>query len=185
MKRFAASPQDVTPVLDAGLVAGAGVREGILIPAILVDVAARPGVKELIRVHEHFDEGDVAIAWGRGVTSKTFLYLSVRCERPFQTAFTLRFAMPKQAGIVDAMLQAHCFYLQNGPTGHLSAHLDERKLLIDIPDTGFGHEWDGIYRSAAAKMARAAGASHSESKESAGAMIAEMRRLLRLRFPDP
>lgn len=184
MERFEVPPDGVVSVLDVGLQAGIGVREGGWVPIVLVDTADRPAVAELLRVHEHFEEGDVSISWGRPVGTKDAIYLRIRCARPLETVVALKFPMPHLATSVESILRARCFYLQHGPTGKLSNHLDEPKLLVDIPDTGFGGEWEKIYHSATAKMARASGASFLESRKAADLAITEMREFLNLRLPD-
>lgn len=173
----------VLPIISDAGIAGP-VADGRLVPALIVDTGARPEVAEMIRVHEHLPPGDVASQWASVAESDDLVALVLKFERPVALEVTLLFSIERQALVIDSVLNAGALYLQAGQAGdRLSTRLDAPRILIEIPDMGFGPHWDILLRKRMTNvMATRLGVSRRKARPAAEKFIREMRRLRGLRF---
>jgi hypothetical protein len=75
-------------VLDVGVTVG---DDGVAYPTVVLDVAARPDVADLARVHAIEGIGDVATS---ATLTGTGLVLTVRLTRPVRASFSIAFELP-------------------------------------------------------------------------------------------
>lgn len=75
-------------VLDAGVTVG---DDGVAYPTVVLDVAGRPDVADLARVHAIEGIGDVATS---AAFTDTGVVLTVRLTRPVRAAFSIAFVLP-------------------------------------------------------------------------------------------
>lgn len=75
-------------VLEAGITLG---DDGTAYPTVVLDVAGRPDVADLARVHAVEGIGDVATSVA---VTEAGLLLTVRLTRPVRAAFSIAFVLP-------------------------------------------------------------------------------------------
>lgn len=173
--------QPVRIISDAA-VATVGVGDGRLIPLVIIDSAGRPDIEELVRVHEHLPPGDVKVQWGNLKSGSDGIALFLRFTRPAEVLLVLQFDIVKQGVIVDQILLSRALYLQPGREGdRLSNNLDARKILIEVPETGFRKTWDKILVKYLVKDFRRRGLPKHQAKEATKAVIEEWRKFGRSR----
>ena len=169
-------------IISDAAVASVGVGDGRLIPLVIIDSTGRPDVEELVRVHEHLPPGDVNVQWGYLKDSSDGIALILSFIRPAEVLIVLQFDIVKQAVIVDQILSSKALYLQPGRDGdRLSNNLDARKVLIEVPDTGFSKTWDKILVKYLVKDFRRRGLPKYQAKEATKAVIEEWRKFGRFR----
>lgn len=177
-------PWEALPVqiISDPAIATVGVADGRFIPLLIIDSSDRPDIEELVRVHEHLPPGDVNVQWAQLLKFPDSIALLLRFIRPVETLLIINFDIAKQGCIVDQILSSRALYLQPGRKGDRPVNtLDSKKILIDIPDTGFSRTWDDIFSTHLLKWFRQKGLKKYEAKEAAEKAIKEWRRLGQLR----
>ncbi len=81
-------------MLDAGVTVG---NDGVTYPTVVLDVAGRPDVADLARVHATEGIGDVATS--AAVTDAGML-LTVRLTRPVRASFSIAFSLPEHLEVL-------------------------------------------------------------------------------------
>jgi hypothetical protein len=171
-------------IVGDGAIATSGVVEGAMIPVVIVDTNLRPDIDELIRVHEYFSPGDVEIQWGREGKDKKIVSLYIFFQRPVEAIAIINFDISRQGILVEQILATRAFYLQAGRLGdRVSETLDNPKIAIDVPDTGFRTEWDRLFLKSTVSKMRAQGLSRHQSKQVAKDAINEIRKISEIRVP--
>lgn len=167
----------VSIVADAA-VASQGVREGKLIPLLIIACSDRPDISELVRVHQHLPPGDVECQWGQRQGTKGKIALFLKFIRPSEIFVVLEFDIERQGGLVDQILRAGALYIQPGQIGdRLITTTDNPKILIHIPDTGFHSEWEKIFMKQLTEGFKRRGLKGSKAKEAALMFLKEWRKL--------
>jgi hypothetical protein len=169
-------------IVSDAVMATVGVGDGRLIPLVIIDSAERPDIEELVRVHEHLPPGDVKVQWGDLKSSPDSIALLLRFTRPVEALLVLDFDIVKQGGVVDQILSSRALYLQPGRKGdRLSNTFDAKRILIEVPETGFSKTWDGILFKHLVKDFQRKGLPKQQAKEATKAFIEEWRKLGRSR----
>jgi hypothetical protein len=164
----------VMPVVADGGLAIKGQVGGRLVPVVMVDMTGRPDVAELVRIHEHLGMGDCFSQWAQAGNR---LMLRLQFERPIELAIGLTFELPQQAGLVDQILSARAVYLQHGVEGDsMSTTMDNPRLVIELPPTGFEEEWERLFPSSLTRAFRAQGLKRAAAKEAARDMVERWRK---------
>ena len=173
--------QPVTIISDA-IMATVSVGEGRLIPILIIDSAERPDIEELVRVHEYLPPGDVKVQWGHLKNTPECIALILKFVRPMEVLLVLNFNIVKQGGIVDQILLAKALYLQPGREGdRFSKKIDAKRILIEVPDTGFCMTWDELLFKSLVKDYRKKGLPKHQAKEATRQFIEEWRKFGRTR----
>lgn len=167
----------VNIVADAAI-ASQGVREGKLIPLLIIDRSQRPDLSEFVRLHQHLPPWDVECQWGQRQGTKGKIALFLKFIRPSEIFTVLEFDIERQGGLVDQILRAGALYIQPGQVGERFIKTpDNPKILIHIPDTGFSPEWELIFMKHLVDVFKRRGLKGSKAKEAASMMLKEWRKL--------
>lgn len=171
-------PEDRSvPIVGDAAIAGS-VADGRLVPVLILDTHNHPTIEEVIRLHEHFAPGDVEFNWGRTKRSKDEVFLTLDFERPVEAEALLMFSIERQGRLVDLILRSRALYLQAGKPGdRLSTALEEPRILLTLPDTGFAEYWDGVYLKRMTEVIRRdAGIPRAQARGAARELIETIRR---------
>jgi hypothetical protein len=179
------NPWEARPatIISDAAVATVNVGEGRLIPLVIIDSSERPDIEELVRVHEYLPPGDVTVQWGHMENTPEWIALFLRFVRPVEVLLVLNFNIVKQGGIVDQILLSRALYLQSGRAGDRFRNtIDAKRILIDVPETGFGKTWNGLLFKRLVKDFRQRGLPKYQAKEAARGLIEEWRKFGRSRL---
>jgi hypothetical protein len=150
--------------------------DGRLIPLIILDTTGRPDLEELIRVHQYVGPGDVVSQWAAIEDGSGRVGLLLSFEKPMDVSALILFDLASQGGLVDQIVRVKGLYLQAGREGDRFIKDTERpKVLMEIPDTGFGQVWDKLFLRSVVKRMRDAGLTRREAKEAAQSHITQWR----------
>lgn len=165
-------------VINDAAVATVGVGDGRLIPLLIIDSAGRPDFEELVRVHEYLPPGDVKVQWGDLKSAPDDIALILRFTRPLEVLLLLNFDIVRQGVVVDQILSSKALYLQPGREGdRLVNTLDAKRILIEVPETGFSKIWDETLFKHLVKDFRRKGLPKHQAKEAARGAIEEWRKI--------
>lgn len=177
---FAIRNNEATPVniIADAAIASMGVREGKLIPLLIIDRSHRPDLSEFVRLHQHLPPGDVECQWGQRHGTKGKIALFLKFIRPSEIFVVLEFDIERQGGLVDQILRAGAVYIQPGQAGdRFITTSDNLKILIHIPDTGFSVEWETIFMNHLVDGFKKRGLSGPNARDAASMMLKEWRKL--------
>lgn len=185
-KRASVSEKPFVRIITEGAIAGIGIAEGKLIPVLIVDTSLRPDVDELVRVHEHLPPGDVGSQWGAPKGIKDSVALIMTFTRPSEVTIVLNFDLRLHGGAVDLILASRALYLQPGKEGdRASTTVGNRKILCEVPETGFSERWMQIRHEFLVKKFRGQGLTKRDAKLAATGVIEEFRKIMDFRWPNP
>lgn len=149
---------------------------GKIIPLVIIDTKTRPDIEELVRVHEHLQPGDVNFFWCEPDRPDHGVGLLLKFVRPMNLTMMLLFNLERHAGLVDQILTARALYIQPGQDGdRLIRTLDNKKILLDLPDNGFKKTWDRILLKQVTRQFREKGMRRGDAREAAQDFIAKWR----------
>ena len=130
-------------IVHEGAAATSGLAEGGLIPTLILDLGDRPDVTELIRLHHHYKSGHALFTWGKYGEVGNHVSLYVEFTRPAKVTFVINFTLQKYDVVVEQILNSGGLFIVSGQRGdRMSSAMDNPKLLLDIPDTGFRPYWN-------------------------------------------
>lgn len=93
-----------------------------------------------------------------------------------ELAVILDFDILKQGGLVDQILTSNALYLQPGQDGdRFVANPNAPKVLVEVPDTGFGKPWTKMFHQRVVKDMRKRGLNRQQAKQAANQFIKEWR----------
>lgn len=168
------------PVVGDAGIAIDGVSQGRMVPLVIVDDSKLPQLSELIRLHEHFDEGgDVNSQWGtqKDLLGKTKIILILEFIRPMKLECVFVFDLRKQGIIVNQIISSARMYIMTGRLGDRYVHkINDPKIYIDIPETGFFPAWNKIYFSDLVQRFKKEGKSQKAAKIAADEFLAKQRK---------
>lgn len=142
--------------------------EGRLIPLLILDTALRPDIIDLIAIHQNMPPGDVKVTWGKRSMSMKIILLLLQFERPAETTICIEFSVEKYGPVIDLTLGSQAVYIQGGKVGdRLGSTMDEPRILVEIPDTGFSSEWNEAWISSLVKQYKRKGLSRKKAKNAA------------------
>lgn len=142
--------------------------EGRLIPLLILNVAERPDIVDLIEIHQTMPPGDVKVTWAKRARSMKTLLLLLQFERPAETTIYLEFSVEKYGPVIDLILGSQAVYIQGGKVGDkLGTTMDEPRILVEVPDTGFSAEWDEAWVSSLIRQYKQRGLSKRNAKSAA------------------
>jgi len=172
----------VVNIIANGSLAGP-VREGVNIPILVVDGTKIPALAEAIAAAKYERDGDVQTVWAQDRRTKNFI-LHVQLLRPTPAEFLIVFAMPKQAILIDGILESGAVYLKPGKDGDtFRSTFSDESLLVDVPTSEFNSRWPARYRGALMESLRRKGLNAKEARVGAEETYAKLRLITTLRMP--
>jgi hypothetical protein len=181
-------PREVHPVrivADAAI-STRGLHGGRLLPVLLLDTSDRPDIAEFIRVHDSLGPGDVKTQWGQVERHEGTVALFLDFIRPIELFILLEFNIVRQGVLVEQTLTGQGLYLARAEDAddRLKKDFDRPKVIVEVPNTGFGETWDDLFHKYLAKDFRDRGLSRSDSRRAARSAIQELRKISSLRMRD-
>ena len=171
------------PVVSNAAIATSAIGEGRFIPLVIIDTSNHKHIEDLVNVHEKLPPGDVEIRWGWPQNSKETISLILDFKKPIITKILLDFDIMLNGGLVDLIINSKALYLQPGRQGdRLGATMDNPRILVEIPDTGFDGTWLDKWKKTTFKKMRNQGLSRAEAKKASQALIDGWRKTLSLRM---
>ncbi|MGA9109745.1 MAG: hypothetical protein WB290_05550 [Smithella sp.] len=168
-------------VADAAI-ATRNLNEDRLIPLVILDTTERPDIEELIRIHAYITPGDVMIQWAKLKNSEGTIVLILSFKRPSELSVVINFDIVKQGILVDQILTSKGLYIQAGRDGdRFITNPHAKKIIIEIPDTGFLKTWDQLFHSKIMNDMRNNGLGRHQAKNAATMFINELRKFGKLR----
>lgn len=182
-------PREARPVRIVGdaALSTRGLHGGRLLPLLLLDTSDRPDISEFIRIHSKTSElGDVKTQWCQIQGHDRTAVLLLTFIRPVELFMILEFDIVRQGILVAQALAGQGMYLAiaEHEADRLKENIDRPKVLIDVPDTGFGKTWDDLFYKHLAEDFRGRGLSRSDSRRAARSAIEELRKFGSLRMRD-
>lgn len=171
------------PIISDAAIATPKIGDGKLIPVLLLDTKDRQNLEKMVIAHKFLPPGDVKVWWGRAPKStddKVTLFLEF--YRPAELTILIDFDILRQGVLIDLMLASKSFYLQPSRQGErFSTTLDNPRIIVEIPDTGFADIWNKMRRKAVIKDLKRKGLTRREAKVAADRLIEEWRKFSKLR----
>lgn len=181
--RTAREARPVRIVGDAAVATGS-LSEGRLVPVLIVDASDRPDIKELVRVHQDLNPGDVSLWWGQRKKQEGSVILIVQFERPIELTMVIEFDIESQGSLVDLILRSRAFFLQTGQEGDRFIITQNRpRIIVDVPDMGFEPVWEKLLVKRLTRSFRKEGHSRSNARKAALQFLKEWRRFSSMRMP--
>lgn len=155
----------IVPIIDDGAIATQNVGEGRMVPVIIVDCSEIIELRDLIYAHEdNMPPGDVECTWAVLAKDKTKVILILKFTKPSNLEVSLQFYIEKQYSIVDGILISNGLYLQPSESGmKVSEGLQNKKILVEIPETGFSPKWEELYTKMLINKFKRSGFSRSDA----------------------
>lgn len=169
-------------VADAGIAAGF-IGEGRLIPLLILDTTERPDIEEFIRVHQYVRPGDVVSQWATIEDGSGNVGLHLIFENPVALTALIVFDVVTQGVLVDQIVRTRGLYIQAGKPGDRFVHDTQKpKVIMEIPNTGFGRVWEDIFYKSTLRQFRKMGLRRGEARSAARSCIDEWRKFADLRM---
>ena len=154
------------PIVGDGAIATNAIGEGRMVPVLIVDCSEKVELRDLIYAHEDTESGDVSVRWTTEKWKKDKIILLLEFSSPSVLEVFLKFDVKKYVGVIDGILHANALYLQPEESGKkVSEGMDNVKILVEIPDTGFLPAWEKIYTGCLTKVFKKSGFSKAEAKK--------------------
>lgn len=162
---------------DAGIASGM-VGDGRFIPLLILDTSRRPDIADMIAIQANAPPGDVDSAWCQIQSGpKDHLALLLQFHRPVELGVTLNFDLGQYGDAVELALRSRSLYLRGGKPG------DRYFTTINVPTmtvelgANFPHgQWTELWFKAIFRKLRREGLGRWESRRTASAYIARMRK---------
>ncbi|CDO38566.1 hypothetical protein [Novosphingobium sp. KN65.2] len=174
-------PREATPVeiVGDGAISTAGVGDGRMLPVLILGTQQRPDIVEYIQIHQHGALGDVNVQWGEMPEYSDTVMLILSFIRPVQMKVIVAFDLRRNHGfLVEQILLTNGVYIQAGASGdRLKNTMDQPRIVIEIPDTGFRRQWDRLFLQHTVTMLRERGLDRKQAKAAAPEAIAQLREI--------
>jgi hypothetical protein len=169
----------VVPIVGDGAMAGTGHVFGKLVPVVIVDATDRPDLHDVVEAHQFQEPGDHTIIWGRArgteYDNRFVISLLIHFVRPVESFALLLFDLKDSAALVNQIVKTKYMYLQAGAPGdRLGNTLEAKRVLIQIPDTGYEKTWDKLLYDSVVADFRNRGLDKKESASAARMAIASL-----------
>jgi len=133
------------PVVGDAGVGIEGFADGKIVPVVIIDAVNAPEVQELIKMHQHVEDGDAIFAWGYPRGDNLEMHLLMRFLRPMEVEFGIKFDLRKDVLLVDAITTAGVLHIQCGQPGDRFIHnLDAPQIHADVSSIQDKPRWATI-----------------------------------------
>ena len=141
-------------------------RDGKLIPLVVVDTNERPDIDSLFASYTPETVGDVAIQWGRrDGAPKGTVTLNIQFIAPVKQFLMLDFEIVRQGLVVDGILRTRELYLQGIRSGgEADTQAPSPKVRVVVPDTKFDGIWEELLIAELVQRSKALGASDDHAR---------------------
>jgi hypothetical protein len=178
--------EPLVPIVADAAIATERLGDGRLIPLIIADTSNRPDLEEFIRVHQYLGPGDVISQWATLEDGSGRIALSLSFKKPMEMQAIFAFDPTTQGGLIDQIVHSKGLYIQAGKPGdRLIKNPDARKIIVEIPDTGFSDVWNEMFFQAIVRRLRREGLSRRNAKQIAEQYIVDWRKFGRFRIKKP
>ena len=181
-------PHEARPVriVADATISTRGLQGGRMLPVLLLDTSDRPDLAEFIRIHDHFEPGDVKTQWGQVAGHEGTVALLLTFTRPMELFVVLEFEIVRQGILVEQTLTGRGLYLTQAERedDRFMKNSDRPSVIVEVPETGFEKTWNDLFHKRLAKDFRAKGLSRSDSRRAARSAIEELRKFGSLRMRD-
>tara|TARA_B100000315_G_C14536071_1_gene568501 strand:- start:1054 stop:1617 length:564 start_codon:yes stop_codon:yes gene_type:complete len=168
----------IVPIVKNGAIATQRIGEGRMVPVLIVNCSEKVELRDLIYAHKDSAPGDVSVTWATPKRGKDKVYLQLKFTIPSSLEVFLQFDIKNLGGVVDGILHAKALYLQPTESGtRVMDGLENEKILVEIPDTGFFPTWEKLYTGNLTKTFKKLGFSRSEAKQAADQHKAKLREI--------
>lgn len=178
---------DISPVLIVGdaVIASRGIGEGRLIPLVIIDTSSRLDIDDFVKAHTQLPPGDVETQWGRPPRKKDRIWLVLSFLRPSKCLVVLEFEIVIQGILVEQTLTAQALYIQPGrPGDRLSTTIDNPRVIVEVPRSGFDVEWNRMLHRSITKDLRKRGLNRTKAAIASKEAILLMREFGHFRLPS-
>ena len=171
------------PIVWDGAISTRVLGEGKLIPVLILNTSNRPDIEDMIKAQNSLPPGDVEIRWGRLHHSKSKIALILKFIRPSNVLIILEFNAADQGILIEQILRTKALYLQPGRKGdRLDPTIETPRILIEIPDLGFGKEWERVWPKEVAKKLKKRGLKRQDAKRAAKEVISQIQEFSEFRL---
>jgi len=140
-------------------------RNGKLIPLVVIDTIERPDIDSLFASYTPETVGDVAIQWGRrDGAPKGTVTLYIQFIAPVKQLLILDFEIVRQGQVVDGILRTRELYLQGVRSGDTDTQVQSSKVRVVVPDTRFDAIWEELLIDELAQRSKALGATDQHAR---------------------
>jgi hypothetical protein len=141
-------------------------RDGKLIPLVVLDTNERPDIDLLFASYTPETAGDVAIQWGRrDGAAKGTVTLNIQFIVPVRQFLMLDFEIVRQGLVVDGILRTRELYLQGVRSGGDAAtQVQSPRVRVVVPDTKFDGIWEELLIDELAQRSKALGATDQHAR---------------------
>lgn len=162
------SKSSVVPIVRDGAIATHEIGEGRMVPVLIVDCSDKVELLDLIYAHQETPPGDVTVTWCIPKDDKNNVSLLLEFLKPSVLEVLLHFDIESRGGVVDSILHANALYLQPIESGErVIDGLENAKILVEVPDTGFFETWDELYTEKLIRVFKRSGQSRKEANKAA------------------
>lgn len=184
-RKITTEQNPVRIVADAAI-ATRRIRNGRLVPLLILDTTDRPDLEEFIRVHQYFPPGDVELSWGIMNNSRDSVVLYMSFKKPAVMDVIVEFDIVKQGILVNQMLAVSALCLQAGHEGdRFSKNPNASKVIVEIPNTGYQEIWNKQWHKRVVREMQHNGLGRQQAKRAATLFIDELRDLGGVRVGKP
>jgi hypothetical protein len=178
--------QQPVPIVADAAIGTSRIRNGRLVPLLILDTTERQDLEELIRIHQYFSAGDVNIRWvmPEGTNDSVVLYLAFK--NPVALEAIIQFDIHKQGILVEQALTASALFIQAGRKGdRFIQNPNAPKLIVEIGNTGFQETWDKLWFKRMVRAMKNNGLGRQQAKRAARQFIDDLRRVGQVRVGKP
>lgn len=176
--------ENVVIVTSDGGIAHSDIKDGHIIPVVVVDCAHHPALIDVCLIQEHTPPGDVHSVWMWDLLDRRHVYLRLNFEKPVKTTTSIRFDVRTQGGLVTGIMAAHAFYLQPSAfAAKVSEGLNSSKILIEIPFKVTPPNWEKNFEEQLVKRYKKRGYDKAQAKQAAMHYMQRAKETWTLRAP--
>lgn len=177
--------ENIVPVVADGGIAHPDIKDGHLIPVLVVDCTNQAALIDLCHVHENTNAGDVTTVWTWNLLDMRHVYLKIDFIKPVKTFASIRFDVRTQGGLVCGILTAHAFYLQPSAFGaKVSEGVGKPNILIEVPSDVFPPDWYATFEKQLVERYKGNGYDKTQARQAAKQYIQRVKEAWSLRAPS-